>query len=556
MVPMVGSVDSSIVTEKTQDSIGSLTKYLSSTIQTLEQFKGLVVSDDKYRKLLDSSLDGMILLSGTKIIYTNNSEAKLLGYGSASELIGLDISTTLPEEEKERIKQRTLSRQRGEKVPDRYELKLLRKDGKIIEIETATTAITYEGKTAVLAQTRDVTAAKRFERQVMALHDHAASISHTSSMQEVSQSILDVAESVIGFHLGAFLIVEDDDLLTFGSRGALTYDRRIPIMGKVITAKAAREMRAILVNDLRNDADFLRGSMDSLSELAVPVILDGEVVAVLNFESLESDAFDVVDQKLLETLSVHVSSAIYRIHEIDRIKEQEERKSKELMDGANKLVSMVRHDLRGPLQTIQNAAYLMSRRHIEAEEFTKKINDSVAYAVKILDDLKVMMGPQQLKRESVELNDLLKRCLEDAVITPGIDVEARYGAPVVVEVDSYKIRRVMDNLVKNAVEAMPGGGRLLVMVEASGGDAILTVGDTGKGIPDDVALRMFTPFYTTKKVGTGLGLAICKQVVEAHGGRIEFDSKPSGGTVFTVILPMNGSIPIETGSVTVASPDI
>jgi signal transduction histidine kinase len=64
------------------------------------------------------------------------------------------------------------------------------------------------------------------------------------------------------------------------------------------------------------------------------------------------------------------------------------------------------------------------------------------------------------------------------------------------------------------------------------------VGDTGKGIPEEVAQKMFTPFYTTKQSGTGLGLAICKQVVEAQGGRIEFKSVPDKGTLFTVILPM------------------
>ena len=151
------------------------------------------------------------------------------------------------------------------------------------------------------------------------------------------------------------------------------------------------------------------------------------------------------------------------------------------------------------------------------------------------------MGPQQLKRESVDLNNLLKGCLENAFITEGVEVEARYGAPVIAEVDSYKIRSVMDNLVKNAVEAMQSGGKLGIKVEASHGAAILTVSDTGKGIPENVAMRMFTPFYTTKKAGTGLGLAICKQVIEAHRGRIDFESKSGTGTIFTVTLPMKES---------------
>jgi PAS domain S-box-containing protein len=534
---MADSANSRISPEKDKGSVGSVTKYLTPSLQRLEQFEDFMVTDDPYRKLLDSSLDGVILLSGTTIIYANHSTAKLLGYDNASELIGLDITSTLPEEEKERIKQRTLRRQRGEPEPDRYELRLLRKDGKIVETETATVALKYRGKPVVLAQTRDVTATKRFERQVIALHAHASSLSHASNLEAVCQATLDAVESVIGFHIASFMIVEGDSLRVYRSRGAPTLSRLIPINGKGITAKTVREKKAFLVNDLRNDPDFLRGTVDSLSELAVPVILDGVVEVVLNLENVETNAFDVVDQKLLETLSIHVTSAIYRLHEIDRVKEQEEQKARELMEGANKLVSMVRHDLRGPLQTIQNAAYLMSRKLMGAEEFTKKINDSVVYAVRILDDLKVMMGPQELKKEKVDLNNLLKQSLADAILTPGIKVEVEYSDPVFAEVDSYKIRRVMDNLVKNAVEAMKDGGILRVNILESEGLAIINVGDTGLGIPLDVASKLFTPFYTTKQTGTGLGLAICKQVVEAHNGRIEFESLVGRGTVFKVTLP-------------------
>jgi len=549
----MANAENSPSTEKDKNSAGHFTKYISPILQRLEQLEDFMVTDDPYRKLLDSSLDGAILLSGTKIIYANHSTAKLLGYDSASALIGLDVTATLPEDEKERIRQRTLRRQRGESEPDRYELKLLRKDGKTVETETATVALTYKGKPVVLAQTRDVTATKRFERQVMALHAHAASLSHASNLEEVCQSTLDAVESVIGFHVASFMIVEGDALRVYKSRGAPTLSRLIPINGKGITAKTVREKKAFLVNDLRDDPDYLRGTVDSLSELAVPVILDGKVEVVLNLENVETNAFDVVDQKLLETLSIHVSSAIYRLHEIDRIRRQEAEKTRELMEGANKLVSMVRHDLRGPLQTIQNAAYMMSRKLIGAEEFTKKINDAVTYAVRILDDLKVMMGPQELKKEKLDLNDLLKQSLADAPLTSGIKVEVEYSDPVFAEVDSYKIRRVMDNLVKNAVEAMKDGGILRVNIEESEGLAFITVSDTGSGIPVEVASKLFTPFYTTKQTGTGLGLAICKQVVEAHSGSIGFESLVGRGTVFKVTLPTMSTNPIIADSGKVAS---
>jgi PAS domain S-box-containing protein len=539
----LANIDSQPERDKLQ--IGYITAQVTQESDTWSQSTETKCPADQFRYILDASLDGVIILSGTKIIYANHSEAKLLGYNNATELIGLDMSENLPDEERDRIRQRTLSRQRGEAVPNRYELKLRRKDGKIIEIEAATTSIIYEGKPAVLVQERDVTASKRFENQVMALHTHATYLSHSLTLDQVSEATLDAIESVIGFHIASFMNVEGDVLRVFSSRGASEHGRLIPLSGKGITAKATREKKSVLVNDLSNDPDFLRGTVDSLSELAVPVMLDGEVIAVLNLENLKKDAFDDVDQKLLETLAIHVGSAIYKIREIDRIREQEERNTKEMMEGAHKVVSMVRHDLRGPLQTIQNAAYLMSKKHIDAEEFTKKINDAVEYAVKILNDLNVMMGPQQLKTERVDLNELMKVCLQNAVVTTGVDVEARYGAPVHAEVDQYKVRRVMDNLVKNAVESMKDGGKLSITVEASRGDAIITVKDTGKGIPNEIALRIFTPFYTTKKSGTGLGLAICKQVVEAHGGKIVFESDIGKGTVFTVLLPLSSSQVVE-----------
>ncbi len=524
--------------DEDQRIIEILGEQVASAISRIEQLKVIKASGETYQRLLDSSLDSVFLLSGTKIIYANTNAAKLIGYDDVSDLIGQDITITLPEDEKEGIRQMTLSRQRGEPQPDRYELRLLRPDGKTVETETAVSLIEYEGKPAVLSFTRDLTERKCFERQVIALHSHAASLSHATTMDEVYHSTLDAAESVMGFHVGSFLIAGGGNLVSIDNRGSPTFGKPILINGKGITAKAARERRSVLVTDVRSDPDFLLGTTDSLSELAVPVILDGETVAVLNFESLELNAFNEADQRLLETLALHVASAIYRIREMERMREQETAKSRELLDGANKLVSMVRHDLRNPLQTIQSASYLIRIRPDRAEEYTRRIDDSVEYAVKILDDLKVMMEPQQLNRLPVDLNELVKNSLEGSYIPSNVRLEVDYGAPVTVEVDSFKIRRVVDNLVKNAVEAMPDGGTLTLRVEAADGMALMTVRDTGGGITDEVAANLFTPFYTTKQTGTGLGLAICKQVVEAHGGRIEFESEVGKGTYFTVELPM------------------
>jgi PAS domain S-box-containing protein len=525
-------------TEKAlEDSEKRFKALIENSTDQREQLLTVQSSEERYRRLLNASFDGMILISGTKIVYANTSSAKLLGYDDPSELINLDISVTLPEEEYSRIKPRTLRRQRGEAVPARYELKLRRKDGRIIEAETATTLVEFDGGSAVLAVTRDITEAKRNEGQMIALRDHAYLLSETSTLDEVCQVTLDIVEQVIGFQLGSFLIVKEKELVAIARRGSSTLKIPIPIEGRGITAKAAREKRSQLVNDVRDDPNFLRGTTDSLSELAVPVILDGVTVAVLNFESLDLDAFDDADQKLLETFAVHVSSSIYRIRQMERVKDQEKEKSKALMDGANKLVSMVRHDLRSPLQTIQSVSYLMRRKLTGAEEYSLKLDASVEYAMRILDDLNVITGPIKLDKTIIDLNELMRDFLTNSDFASTIAIDVSYCEPLLIAVDSYKLRRVFDNFLKNAVESMPNGGTLSIKIESDEGLVTLRFKDTGQGIPEDVAEKLFTPFYTTKPNGTGLGLAICKQIIEAHGGRIQFYSALGEGTTFTIILP-------------------
>jgi signal transduction histidine kinase len=103
--------------------------------------------------------------------------------------------------------------------------------------------------------------------------------------------------------------------------------------------------------------------------------------------------------------------------------------------------------------------------------------------------------------------------------------------------DPEIIHRVLDNIVRNAIDSMPNGGVLTVAAGRDGDVVELRVSDTGVGIPEGVRDRVFEPFYTTKSKGTGLGLAYCRRGVEAHGGSITFDSLEGEGTTFKVRLP-------------------
>jgi signal transduction histidine kinase len=106
-------------------------------------------------------------------------------------------------------------------------------------------------------------------------------------------------------------------------------------------------------------------------------------------------------------------------------------------------------------------------------------------------------------------------------------------------IDSAQIQQVLVNLIKNAMQAMTKGGTLTLQTAESNDGVVVTVGDTGGGIPQEQINHIFEPFYTTKKKGSGLGLMIVQRIVRAHGGRIELESQVGRGTTFRVWLPLH-----------------
>jgi signal transduction histidine kinase len=120
-----------------------------------------------------------------------------------------------------------------------------------------------------------------------------------------------------------------------------------------------------------------------------------------------------------------------------------------------------------------------------------------------------------------------------------VTVKAETGAKKFLADSSY-INRIMYNLVNNAVQAMPKGGKLTIKAYKEANDLIISVKDTGVGIPENVKSKLFTPMFTTKAKGQGFGLAVIKRMTESLGGTVSFESQEGKGTTFTVRLsPQN-----------------
>jgi len=152
----------------------------------------------------------------------------------------------------------------------------------------------------------------RYEERLLALHKYATRLDDLSSEEEVREWTMDVLES-LGFEYISYLENTGVHLITRSSRGKNALKRPLPLDGKGITVKAANERRSILIKDLSGNPVYVEGPIPALSELAVPVVLGNDIIAVINAESQLTDAFNEQDQRVIETLAMHVSSTTKKL---------------------------------------------------------------------------------------------------------------------------------------------------------------------------------------------------------------------------------------------------
>jgi len=221
----------------------------------------------------------------------------------------------------------------------------------------------------------------------------------------------------------------------------------------------------------------------------------------------------------------------------------------ERLAAIGELAGMIGHDLRNPLAGIKNATFLLKKKDANFSEQSKEmieiINKCVEHSNKIINDLLEYSKEILLERKVVSLGSLLTAVMSLVQIPSRVKIINQFNDSVKLVVDSNKLERVFVNLIKNAVDAMPNGGTITISGEEIEHKLLLSLADTGMGIPDEVMPKIFSPLFTTKAQGMGFGLAICKRIVEAHGGTICVKTEKNKGTTFTVALPLESEMELE-----------
>ena len=209
------------------------------------------------------------------------------------------------------------------------------------------------------------------------------------------------------------------------------------------------------------------------------------------------------------------------------------------------LATGLAHEIRNPLAGIAGVIEIVGRdlpATSPAKTVVKEVRQEVAQINRILTDLLETARPRAPEMRSSDLNTTVEHAVmlaRQQVMSQPIKIEFTPGQDLPeVEHDSDQIHQVLLNLLLNSVQAIEGSGLVRVAVFEQNDAAVVTVSDTGRGIPAEHLPNIFRPFYTTKGSGTGLGLSLARRIVEAHHGQIDVSSSSGKGTTFSVVLPI------------------
>jgi signal transduction histidine kinase/putative methionine-R-sulfoxide reductase with GAF domain len=383
-------------------------------------------------------------------------------------------------------------------------------------------------------------------RELSLLFELERATGRATSIDELAQATLAQVVNACGARGGSLLLADEET----GDLVERRYDRdagpgleRHPAKsGEGFLGEAMHGAAPLLLDDLGLDPRAAgAASFPVSSVLAVPLEGDPEPLgAIAVFTAANEDSLEETDVGLLRLVAVNVSTAV-RLFNASRAREVGER-----LTAIGRLLSQVIHDFKTPMTVISGYVQLMAdaddrgTRQEFSELILRQFDVLTAMQREVLEfargETKIFVRRVYLRKFFADLEQQLR--LE--IGTQPVELEVRVDSKLVARFDEGRAARALHNLARNSLEAMgERGGRLTLGAALVGSELVMTVSDTGPGIPKEIENRLFQSFVTLgKRGGTGLGLAIVKKIVEEHGGRIEVHSSSTGAT-FELTFPQS-----------------
>ena len=374
-------------------------------------------------------------------------------------------------------------------------------------------------------------------------------------LEHILKLILTIPWSALQKKGCIFLVEDEPNVLIMKAQQEMgvvaEHCSRVPF-GKCLCGEAAEKCEIVFADCLKGSHKRFSEGMFPHGQYCIPICSGDRVHGVLNLVLKEGHKRDKHEDEFLNSIAVTLAGIIdHRKTEQEKERLQNQLIETEKLSALGRMTANVAHEIRNPLTAIGGLTRRLDKKiptNTKAKEYTKIIIQEAMRLEKILNRVLSFTQKESSHREKCNINEIIDESVklyEGIYIESGITVERSFADIPHILFDKVKVREVFDNLISNAIEAMPGGGKIRV---ATGKEninethyVVVKITDAGKGISREELSQIFEPFFTTKEVGPGhgigLGLAISKKIMEEQGGFIKAESEVDKGTTIKLFFP-------------------
>ena len=470
----------------------------------------LRAAQSRYQTLVEINPDAVLVNFNKKIIYANNAAARLLGAAAPEDLLGrcpFDFVVPDRRAEIERRYQRALASGQPSQPSIQRRVRL---DGSLVDVETVAAPLAWDGGVAVQVIMRDVTEQRRAEAWVHGLiettQDAVVSIDRRGRIAMFNPA----AERIFGY-------------------------RREEVVGQ--------KVNMLMPEPYTTEHD---GYIERYERTDEPHAIGRIRTVTAKRKNGETFPIELSVAKISTDHDMQYGAFIRDISDKTRL--QQQAVESERLATIGTMAAKFGHELGNPLNGMSLTIQLLEQRlqkqladpDAQVTSTLTRLKTEISRLNSLLQDFRSLSRKETYNFQPAQLAEVVTEAIEIELpeyAQRGVIVDRQFDPDLPkVRIDIDKMKQAILNLAKNAVEAMPNGGKLLFAGFAGATAVTLEVTDTGAGIPAESDI--FEPFFTTKSFGTGIGMTIVRQILAAHGGSVSYKSEVGKGTTFIVRLPV------------------
>ncbi|MBW7976304.1 PAS domain-containing protein [Bacillus velezensis] len=475
--------------------------------QKAEQQSEDAAGNGEFERLVEMLPNPLYVSINGTIAYANNAMLAMQGAESKDEVIGRRSYEFIEEEYHDIVKNRIVRMQKGMEV-GMIEQTWRRLDGTPVHLEVKAAPTTYKNQRAELLLLIDISSRKKFQTILQ------------KSRERYQLLIQNSIDTIAVIHNDKWVFMNESGISLFEAEtyedliGKNVYDQLHPCDHDGVKQRIQNIINRKTESEIIKQSWFtFKNRLIYTEMVCIPTTFFGETAVQVILR-------DISERKQTEELML----------------------KSEKLSIAGQLAAGIAHEIRNPLTAIKGFLQLMKPTMEENEHYFEIVFSELSRIELILSELLMLAKPQQnAVKERVNLKKIISEVtalLETQANLKGIFIKTDYEHDsMYINGDQNQLKQVFINLIKNAVESMPDGGTVHILMTEDEYSVNVTVKDEGDGIPENVLKRIGEPFLTTKEKGTGLGLMVTFNLIKNHQGAIQVDSKPDRGTAFHITFP-------------------